>query len=48
MAAALAASQAKTPDMPNDGDSDDVGGAAAQAVQAAPSPGTGTVVDKRA
>ena len=48
MASALAASQAKAPDMPNDGDSDDLGAAAAQAVQAAPAPGTGAVVDKTA
>ncbi|MEW6452199.1 MAG: hypothetical protein AB1490_16195 [Pseudomonadota bacterium] len=34
-------------DRPNDGDADDVGGAKAP-VQAAPAPGTGQVVDKRA
>jgi hypothetical protein len=47
MAAMLAASQSQsqTVDQPNDGDSDDVGGAQ---VKAAPAPGTGQLVDKTA
>ena len=43
VAAKMVASQAKpVTDMPHDGDSDDA------KVQAAPAPGTGQVVDKRA
>ena len=48
MAAALAASQStqsQVPDLPHDGDADDV---APATVQAAPAPGTGQVVDKTA
>ncbi len=44
-AAQLAAAQSKPVDLPHDGDSDDV---APAPVQAAPAPGTGQIVDKKA